>query len=139
MNSGNANACTGEQGIADAREMIALAAAQAGVASEEVAVASTGIIGRPLPMATIAAGIRQLSHSGSPTGFQKAILTTDLVEKSSDSDGDCGPHCHHGRLRQRLRDDSSKHGDNVGIRHYRCRYCTVPSAVIAAKTHGSHF
>ena len=54
-------------------------------------------------MATIAAGIRQLSHSGSPTGFQKAILTTDLVEKSSDSDGDCGPHCHHGRLRQRLR------------------------------------
>ena len=41
MNSGNANACTGEQGIADAREMIALAAAQAGVASEEVAVAST--------------------------------------------------------------------------------------------------
>ena len=82
VNSGNANACTGEQGIADAREMIALAAAQAGVASEEVAVASTGIIGRPLPMATIAAGIRQLSHSGSPTGFQKAILTTDLVEKN---------------------------------------------------------
>ena len=38
MNSGNANACTGEQGIADAREMIALAAAKAGVASEEVAV-----------------------------------------------------------------------------------------------------
>ncbi|MEB5857248.1 bifunctional glutamate N-acetyltransferase/amino-acid acetyltransferase ArgJ [Enterococcus gallinarum] len=82
VNSGNANACTGEQGIADAREMIALAAAKAGVASEEVAVASTGIIGRPLPMATIAAGIRQLSHSGSPTGFQKAILTTDLVEKN---------------------------------------------------------
>lgn len=82
VNSGNANTCTGEQGIADAREMIALAAAQAGVASEEVAVASTGIIGRPLPMATIAAGIRQLSHSGSPTGFQKAILTTDLVEKN---------------------------------------------------------
>ncbi|MBS5960873.1 MAG: bifunctional glutamate N-acetyltransferase/amino-acid acetyltransferase ArgJ [Enterococcus gallinarum] len=82
VNSGNANACTGEQGIADAREMIALAAAQAGVAPEEVAVASTGIIGRPLPMATIAAGIRQLSHSGSPTGFQKAILTTDLVEKN---------------------------------------------------------
>lgn len=82
VNSGNANACTGEQGIADAREMIALAAAQAGVASEEVAVASTGIIGRPLPMATIAAGIRRLSHSGSPTGFQKAILTTDLVEKN---------------------------------------------------------
>lgn len=82
VNSGNANACTGEQGIRDAKEMISLAAAQAGVAPEEVAVASTGIIGRPLPMATIAAGIRQLSPSGSAADFQKAILTTDLVEKN---------------------------------------------------------
>ena len=82
MNSGNANACTGEQGIADAREMIALAAAQAGVASEEVAVASTGIIGRPLPMATIAAGIRQLVILAVLPDFRRPFLTTDLVEKN---------------------------------------------------------
>jgi glutamate N-acetyltransferase/amino-acid N-acetyltransferase len=82
VNSGNANACTGHQGIIDARQMIAWTATKAGVSPEEIAVASTGIIGRPLPMDKIATGIQQLEQSGNPMNFQKAILTTDLVEKS---------------------------------------------------------
>ncbi|HEX4589780.1 MAG TPA: bifunctional ornithine acetyltransferase/N-acetylglutamate synthase, partial [Gemmataceae bacterium] len=48
--SGNANACTGEQGLADARRMTELAAAAIGCKPEQMLVASTGVIGRPLPM-----------------------------------------------------------------------------------------
>src|SRR5437867_13420987 len=55
--SGNANAYTGEQDLADARRMAALAAESIGCTPEQVLVASTGVIGRPLPMATIEAGI----------------------------------------------------------------------------------
>src|SRR3989440_8452208 len=50
INSGNANACTGTQGLGDARDMAALVACQLGVAEEFVLVASTGVIGSPLPM-----------------------------------------------------------------------------------------
>src|SRR5262245_684078 len=56
--SGNANACTGERGLDDARRMTALTAAAVGCRSEQVLVASTGVIGRPLPMANIESGIR---------------------------------------------------------------------------------
>src|SRR5438105_15226060 len=48
--SGNANACTGEQGLADARRMAELVAKEVRVKPEQVLVASTGVIGRPLPM-----------------------------------------------------------------------------------------
>src|SRR6187402_432948 len=48
--SGNANACTGEQGMADARRMTQLVASELGCTPEQVLVASTGVIGRPLPM-----------------------------------------------------------------------------------------
>src|SRR5204862_7021602 len=50
LNSGNANAATGEQGLADAERMCALVAAELGCASEHVLVCSTGLIGIPLPM-----------------------------------------------------------------------------------------
>src|SRR4030088_2638686 len=46
ISSGNANACTGEQGLADARRMAELVAAQLGCSPEQVLVASTGVIGR---------------------------------------------------------------------------------------------
>src|SRR5947199_766359 len=55
--SGNANACTGEQGLADARRMAELVAAELRCSPEQVLVASTGVIGRPLPMAVLEAGI----------------------------------------------------------------------------------
>ena len=54
--SGNANACTGEQGLRDAERMAELVAKDLGCAPDDVLVASTGIIGRPLPMPILEAG-----------------------------------------------------------------------------------
>ncbi|ASA24476.1 bifunctional glutamate N-acetyltransferase/amino-acid acetyltransferase ArgJ [Paenibacillus donghaensis] len=86
VNSGNANACTGEQGEADAYEMRAAAARELGVAEEAVAVASTGVIGELLKMDCVRSGIAGLPHKldGGAAGaeeFCQAILTTDLVKK----------------------------------------------------------
>src|SRR5260221_1618626 len=55
--SGNANACTGEQGLADAKRMAELAAKAIGCRPEQMLVASTRVIGRALPMAGLEAGI----------------------------------------------------------------------------------
>src|SRR5579883_3660008 len=55
--SGNANACTGEQGVRDAERMAELVARDVGCSPEQVLVASTGVIGRPLPMPVLEAGI----------------------------------------------------------------------------------
>ncbi len=84
INSGNANACTGQKGLDDARQMTALVAAELGCRQEEVAVASTGVIGVNLPMEKLARGIKsivpQLKEDG---GFDaaSAILTTDTFRK----------------------------------------------------------
>jgi glutamate N-acetyltransferase/amino-acid N-acetyltransferase len=80
--SGNANACTGRQGVEDALRMAAVAAECLGCQPEQVLVCSTGIIGRPLPMPTIEAGIRaaacQLRQEESALlDAAHAILTTD--------------------------------------------------------------
>lgn len=88
VNSGNANACTGEQGEADAREMRDRLAARLGVPKEQVAVASTGVIGELMPMDRVRDGIDRLPDrmSGNADGldsFCQAILTTDLVKKAS--------------------------------------------------------
>ena len=61
INSGNANACTGERGLGDAQEMARLGAATCGAAAENALVLSTGVIGEFLPMATIAAGITTIA------------------------------------------------------------------------------
>ncbi|MFO0880467.1 MAG: bifunctional glutamate N-acetyltransferase/amino-acid acetyltransferase ArgJ [Gemmataceae bacterium] len=84
--SGNANACTGPQGLADATRMAALAAQAVGCAEEQFLVASTGVIGRLLPMPVIEPGIRQLMPRVTATAeglddFAHAILTTDTVTK----------------------------------------------------------
>ena len=57
VNSGCANACTGEDGLGHAREMARLTAAAVGCPAESVLVASTGVIGVKLPMPRVAAGI----------------------------------------------------------------------------------
>ena len=57
VNSGCANAFTGEQGLADAAEMADLAARGSGISPEDVLVASTGVIGQPLPMEHLRAGM----------------------------------------------------------------------------------
>jgi glutamate N-acetyltransferase/amino-acid N-acetyltransferase len=84
VNSGNANACTGPRGAADARRMQAAAAAVIGCEAREVLVASTGVIGEPLPMDRVEAGIdlaaSQLSEDGFGA-FAQAILTTDRAAK----------------------------------------------------------
>jgi len=84
VNSGCANACTGEQGEADAAEMAALAAKGIGIAVEDVLVASTGVIGKRLPMELIKEGLGQivLSADGGHV-LEKAIMTTDTVAKEA--------------------------------------------------------
>jgi len=82
VNSGCANACNGEQGLADALEMANLAAAKLGISPEEVLVASTGIIGVPLPMDKIRAGIPKIKPTGEGGhDFCRAIMTTDTRPK----------------------------------------------------------
>ncbi|MCX7912066.1 MAG: bifunctional glutamate N-acetyltransferase/amino-acid acetyltransferase ArgJ, partial [Dehalococcoidales bacterium] len=82
VNSGCANACTGEKGMADAVEMAELAARRLGIAGGDVLVASTGVIGVPLPMERIrtAMGEITLSVEGGHD-FARAIMTTDTVPK----------------------------------------------------------
>jgi glutamate N-acetyltransferase/amino-acid N-acetyltransferase len=86
--SGNANACTGERGLADAERMAALAAEQVGCRPDQMLVCSTGVIGRPLPMDTIEAGIPKAARAlaGTAVGLDAAahaILTTDTRIKVS--------------------------------------------------------
>lgn len=86
VNSGNANACTGEQGMRDALEMAAVTAEALKIAEDDVLVASTGIIGRPMPMDRIRQGIHRavnvLSHDGGATAAY-AIMTTDTKPKEA--------------------------------------------------------
>jgi glutamate N-acetyltransferase / amino-acid N-acetyltransferase len=82
-NSGIANAATGRRGIEDAREMQGLAAEALGIGAEEVAVASTGVIGVRLPMDRISAGIQAAAGGLGGVGFAEAIMTTDTREKEA--------------------------------------------------------
>ena len=82
--SGNANACTGEQGMADAREMAALLAAQSGVDAEDILVCSTGVIGKPLPMPVVREGIARLAPAKERhREAAVAMLTTDEWPKEA--------------------------------------------------------
>ena len=83
-NSGNANACTGEDGYANARHEAEQIAKGLNIAANEVCVLSTGVIGVPLPMDRIAKGIEGCLTALSPTGSADAaaaIMTTDTVKK----------------------------------------------------------
>jgi glutamate N-acetyltransferase/amino-acid N-acetyltransferase len=84
VNSGCANAYTGEQGVADTVEMAKLVAEGIGVSADDVLVASTGVTGQPLPMELIQAGISRitLSHDGGHE-LARAIMTTDTVPKEA--------------------------------------------------------
>ncbi|MHB9154908.1 MAG: bifunctional glutamate N-acetyltransferase/amino-acid acetyltransferase ArgJ, partial [Endomicrobiales bacterium] len=87
-NSGNANACTGARGKKDAEQMCAVAAGELGVGAGRVLVASTGVIGRFLPMERVVRGIRDIAaelRSGlsDETSATQAIMTTDTFPKVS--------------------------------------------------------
>ncbi len=82
-NSGNANTCN-KDGVAVAEAMCEALAKELGIEPERVAIASTGVIGQPLPLDVIRAGIPKLREELSPDGGDdaaSAILTTDLVKK----------------------------------------------------------
>ncbi|WP_410512594.1 bifunctional ornithine acetyltransferase/N-acetylglutamate synthase [Paenibacillus sp. BR2-3] len=86
VNSGNANACTGEQGEADAYEMRSVTARHLGIEEDNVGVASTGVIGELLKMDCVRTGIAGLPEklddgAAGAEEFCQAILTTDLVKK----------------------------------------------------------
>jgi len=83
VNSGNANACTGEQGIKDAYEMQKEFAGQLGIQEHLVAVTSTGVIGELLPMDKVKTGIHQIldKEYENESFFKEAILTTDTCTK----------------------------------------------------------
>ncbi|MDD5093834.1 MAG: bifunctional glutamate N-acetyltransferase/amino-acid acetyltransferase ArgJ [Dehalococcoidia bacterium] len=82
VNSGCANACTAEKGLADAEQMASLAAARLGLTPDQVMVASTGVIGTYLPMDRIQQGIQEIKLSPrSGHDLAQAIMTTDTVPK----------------------------------------------------------
>jgi glutamate N-acetyltransferase/amino-acid N-acetyltransferase len=84
VDSGNANACTGEKGLADATEIAELAAGGIGIMPDDVLVASTGVIGMPLPMKRIRANIDQiiLTRDGGHE-LARAMMTTDTWPKET--------------------------------------------------------
>ncbi len=84
INAGNANACTGAPGLADAREMQRLAAAATGGQPEQFLIMSTGVIGVPLPMERVRAGVAALAPllaAGGGPAAAEAIMTTDTRPK----------------------------------------------------------
>ena len=88
INSGNANAITGSQGIYDANQMVSLTAQTLGIKDQLVGVASTGVISRFLPMAKITVGIpnavRALGKGPESDDMAaRAIMTTDTVKKEA--------------------------------------------------------
>ncbi len=86
VNTGYANACTGERGMRDARSMARMAARYLELPENEILVCSTGVIGQPLPMDRIDKGLRLAAEKLSPDGAAdaaEAILTTDTVPKQA--------------------------------------------------------
>lgn len=84
VNSGCANACTGESGMKMAREMAKVAAEELNITADKIVVASTGVIGQELPMDRIIPGIKEAVSSLKNEGSREAaeaIMTTDTVAK----------------------------------------------------------
>ncbi len=94
-NAGNANACTGDAGLNDARRTTELVGQGLGIRAEDVLVASTGVIGEQLDMHLIAGAIpelaKTLSSDAVPLAAQ-AIMTTDSFPKISSFEGWAGGH-----------------------------------------------
>jgi glutamate N-acetyltransferase/amino-acid N-acetyltransferase len=92
-NSGQANACTGERGLVDSLAATGALAERLGLAAEEVLICSTGVIGVPIPMEILLAGLDPLVAALNPEGGDaaaRAILTTDLVDKQISLEANLG-------------------------------------------------
>jgi glutamate N-acetyltransferase/amino-acid N-acetyltransferase len=93
VNSGNANACTGKQGMTDAGETAKLVSQGLGIAEEGVLVASTGVIGQPLPMERLRNAVPGLVSGLSSVALSdvaRAIMTTDTFPKMETRTGKAG-------------------------------------------------
>jgi glutamate N-acetyltransferase/amino-acid N-acetyltransferase len=85
-NAGNANACTGEEGLRRAKETVRMVAEGLGISPKEVLIASTGVIGAQIDIKKIEKAIPDLIKNLDPSGFEgvtKAIMTTDSFPKVS--------------------------------------------------------
>ncbi len=92
-NSGQANACTGDRGLIDSQRATQAMADRLGLTAEEVLICSTGVIGVPIPMETLLAGLDPLAAALSREGgaaAATAILTTDLIDKQIALEADLG-------------------------------------------------
>jgi glutamate N-acetyltransferase/amino-acid N-acetyltransferase len=93
VNSGNANACTGAQGMADARETSRLVSTGLGIPDGMVQVSSTGVIGQPMPMDRVRSAIPRLVQGvagGTLDDVARAIMTTDTFPKMEQRNGVAG-------------------------------------------------
>ena len=137
VNSGNANACTGKQGEEDAYDACQYGA-QFGLDENDVAVASTGVIGELLKMDRVSSGIAGLPTrlSGGSEGaesFSQAILTTDLVKRSLRDRSSQRYEGDYRRNSEGVGDDSSEHGDHARIYDDRCGHWSGSAAAGRAK------
>ncbi|MEY4840268.1 MAG: bifunctional glutamate N-acetyltransferase/amino-acid acetyltransferase ArgJ [Cyanobacteriota bacterium] len=92
-NSGQANACTGDRGLVDSLRATGSLAQRLGLDDDEVLICSTGVIGVPIPMEILLAGLDPLVAALSPEGGDgaaRAILTTDLIDKQIAFEADLG-------------------------------------------------
>jgi len=92
-NSGQANACTGDRGLVDSLRATGSLAQRLGLDDDEMLICSTGVIGVPIPMEILLAGLDPLVAALSPEGGDgaaRAILTTDLIDKQIAFEADLG-------------------------------------------------
>ena len=122
VNSGNANACTGREGMHTAEETARVAAELLGIEPSQVLVASTGVIGVPLNADLILPQLPHLKERLSKENAQAvahAIMTTDTVPKTCVVRSEVkGQGCAHRRHCQRGGDDSSAHGHHAFFHHH---------------------
>jgi len=86
VNSGNANACIGAQGMIDCKTLINRLAEELSISKDEILIASTGVIGVPLPPNKLTDGVPELVQKCTVKGWKnasEAIMTTDLVPKTA--------------------------------------------------------
>jgi glutamate N-acetyltransferase/amino-acid N-acetyltransferase len=124
-NAGNANACTGEEGIANTRRMAELTAYALRCQPEDVLILSTGVIGRQLPMDKVTQGIAEVTSKvadTAPLQAARAIMTTDTKPKLSTRQFESNGQTDDQRLLQGRGHDPPKHGDHAGDHHHR-RHC----------------
>ena len=121
INSKNANVAMGKQGIDNAIETCRIVGKELGISSYDVLPFSTGVIGRPLPMDKIRAGLKGIRSELKPDNLKlaaEAIMTTDKYPKYFSVSGRSRDHRRHC---QGCRHDRAQYGDHASVPYDRCR------------------